>query len=284
MATAALIALPVLLVVRARRPLLRRPPVRPRPPAGTEIAVAAAPPPTAAPAAAPQAAGAVPVNVTVVGDSMAHALVINRPKGLSQSLAVSDGSIDGCDVFDAGTAISSTGFELGLGQCRGWAQRWAKAASDHRADVALVVIGAWDVLDVVRPDGSRLVFGTPAFDAGVPRPVAARHRRGRRAPAPRSRSSRWPACAPWRPRGRPRRRCPSEPTTPASPTCPHCMRAAVERNPRTAAFVSGPAQWCNGSAVATDVGYRWDGVHVYKPGATLIFQAVAAQLQTLAAS
>ncbi len=62
------------------------------------------------------------------------------------------------------------------------------------------------------------------------------------------------------------------------------MRAAVERNPQTAAFVSGPAQWCNGSPIATDVGYRWDGVHVYKPGASLIFQAVAAQLQTLAAS
>ncbi|HEX3243714.1 MAG TPA: NAD(P)H-binding protein, partial [Solirubrobacterales bacterium] len=34
----------------------------------------------------------------------------------------------------------------------------------HDADVALVVIGAWDVLDLRRSDGTTLTFGTPAFD------------------------------------------------------------------------------------------------------------------------
>ena len=67
-------------------------------------------------------AAATPTRVTVVGDSMAHALVINRPKGLASTLAVSDGAIEGCDVFEGGSAVSSTGFELGLGQCQGFAR------------------------------------------------------------------------------------------------------------------------------------------------------------------
>jgi hypothetical protein len=48
-------------------------------------------------------------------------------------------------------------------------------------------------------------------------------------------------------------------------------------------FVEGPDEWCNDEAIATDLGYRWDGVHVYKPGANLIYTAVAPDLLRLAA-
>ena len=34
-------------------------------------------------------------------------------------------------------------------------------------------------------------------------------------------------------------------------------------------MIDGPDEWCNDEAIATDLGYRWDGVHVYKPGANL---------------
>jgi len=60
------------------------------------------------------------------------------------------------------------------------------------------------------------------------------------------------------------------------------IRTAVSRNPSTTAFIDGPAEWCNGSPIATDLGYRWDGVHVYKPGAALIFTTIAPQLEALA--
>ena len=36
-------------------------------------------------------------------------------------------------------------------------------------------------------------------------------------------------------------------------------------------FIEGPDEWCNDEAIATDLGYRWDGVHVYEPGANLIY-------------
>jgi hypothetical protein len=48
-------------------------------------------------------------------------------------------------------------------------------------------------------------------------------------------------------------------------------------------FVEGPDEWCGDEAIATDLGYRWDGVHVYKPGANLIYTAVASDLLRLAA-
>ncbi len=48
-------------------------------------------------------------------------------------------------------------------------------------------------------------------------------------------------------------------------------------------MIDGPDEWCNDETIATDLGYRWDGVHVYKPGANLIYTAIAPQLLQLAA-
>ena len=47
-------------------------------------------------------------------------------------------------------------------------------------------------------------------------------------------------------------------------------------------FVEGPDEWCGDEAIASDLGYRWDGVHVYKPGANLVYTAVAPDLLRLA--
>lgn len=253
-----------------------------------QFASAAAPDPTApagtptttvATAAQPADAGA--LRVTIVGDSMGHALALNKPKGLAKTLAVSDGSIDGCDVFDIGTAVSSTGFELGLGQCKNWAQRWAKSVTKNRADVALVVIGAWDVLDVVRPDGSRLVFGTQAFDDAY----LAQLQQGIDAVAATGAKVAFLEVACMRPVSAKGAATPPLPERADDARVTHLselMRTAVQRNPQAAAFVTGPPEWCNGSPIATDLNYRWDGVHVYKPGANLVFQAIAAQLGQLA--
>ena len=43
-------------------------------------------------------------------------------------------------------------------------------------------------------------------------------------------------------------------------------------------FVEGPDEWCADEAIAADLGYRWDGVHVYKPGANLIYTSIADDL------
>ena len=52
------------------------------------------------------------------------------------------------------------------------------------------------------------------------------------------------------------------------------FRAVAAANPATTTFVEGPDAWCHDEVTATDVGMRWDGVHVYKPGAKLIFETL----------
>ena len=43
-------------------------------------------------------------------------------------------------------------------------------------------------------------------------------------------------------------------------------------------FVEGPTEWCEDAKISTSLSYRWDGVHVYKPGAKLIFETIADDL------
>jgi len=47
--------------------------------------------------------------------------------------------------------------------------------------------------------------------------------------------------------------------------------------------ISNASEWCTDETIATDLGYRWDGVHVYTPGADLIYEAAAPDLLRLAA-
>jgi hypothetical protein len=49
-------------------------------------------------------------------------------------------------------------------------------------------------------------------------------------------------------------------------------------DPAHVTFVPGPTEWCHDPAVSTDLNYRWDGVHVYKPGANLIYETIAPAL------
>ena len=61
------------------------------------------------------------------------------------------------------------------------------------------------------------------------------------------------------------------------------MRSVADADPARVEFVPGPAAWCNDEAIATDLDYRWDGVHVYRRGAGLIFETIAPSLLHLAA-
>ena len=65
------------------------------------------------------------------------------------------------------------------------------------------------------------------------------------------------------------------PASPTSTTC--CGRSRPPIRP-TCRSSAGPTEWCNDPAIATDLGYRWDGVHVYKPGAKLIYETIAPAL------
>ena len=109
-----------------------------------------------------------PRSVVVVGDSQAHALAINLPDGIDDTLDVTDGSVEGCSVYDEGTLQTERdGYILSFGRCDGWQDEWADAADDAEAEVALVVLGAWDVFDFELDDGTELEFGTSEWDTYV---------------------------------------------------------------------------------------------------------------------
>jgi hypothetical protein len=46
-------------------------------------------------------------------------------------------------------------------------------------------------------------------------------------------------------------------------------------------FVEGPTEWCNSAKISSSLSYRWDGVHVYKPGAKLILETIADDLLSI---
>ena len=69
------------------------------------VLAAAVPSGAAAPGATPTTTAVLPRRLVVVGDSQAHALAINLPDGIGSTFAISDGSVEGCGVYDTGTVI-----------------------------------------------------------------------------------------------------------------------------------------------------------------------------------
>lgn len=227
--------------------------------------------------APPVTAPVLPRRVVVVGDSMAHSLAINLPDGIEQTFAIENGSVEGCSVYDDGALRSQRrGFSRSFVDCEGWADRWVDAAVDSQSNLALVVIGAWDVFDV-EVDDVLIPFGTPEGDArfltGLNEGIDALVAQGVHVGLLEIGCMR-----------------PQDVDGAGVPALPErgddarvarlndLMRQVAAERPAEVTFVSGPTEWCNDEAISTDLGYRWDGVHVYTPGANLIYTAIAEQL------
>jgi peptidoglycan/LPS O-acetylase OafA/YrhL len=236
-----------------------------------------APSAVSTPAAAVQPAAVGPRRIVVVGDSQAHALAVNLPKGIGKTLKISDGSVDGCGVYEDGTLLTARpGFSRTFADCKGWAKKWAKSATDAHADVTLVVLGAWDVFDV-EVDGKRIAFNTPAADkrfvGNLTSGVAALQAAGSKVALLEV------AC--MRPQEVKGAYVPVLPERADDVRVAHLNRLlhkVADADPVNVTFVAGPKQWCSDPAIASDLGYRWDGVHVYKPGAKLIYETIAPTL------
>ena len=239
---------------------------------------------TTVPVATTPIVSATSARLAIVGDSQANALAINLPDGIDAVFpSVVNGSVDGCSVYDSGSVRSSVRFGNNFSICDGWQDEWAQAAAG--TDVALVVIGAWDVFDVVDGD-TTYGFATPAGDAlfvtnlesGIDAMLAEGTNVGLLEVA----------C--MRPQDVEGAGVPALPERGDDARVAHVndllretaasYQAAGEARVQ---FVEGPAEWCTDETIATDLGYRWDGVHVYKPGANLVYTTVAPDLLRLAA-
>ncbi|MFN8020861.1 MAG: acyltransferase family protein [Acidimicrobiales bacterium] len=228
----------------------------------------------------PVTAPVLPRRMVVVGDSMAHSLAINLPDGIDQTFAIADGSVEGCSVYDDGDVRSSRrGFSRSFANCAGWSQRWVDAATRSQSNLALVVIGAWDVFDV-EVDGTLVTFGSPAGDArfvdGLTEGIDALAAQGVHVALLEV------AC--MRPQDVKGAGVPALPERGDDSRVAHLnelMRGIADARPDEVTFVPGPAQWCADETISTDLGYRWDGVHVYVPGANLIYTTIAPALLSI---
>src|SRR3954451_801510 len=259
------------------------------PDSGATVAVTA---PASLPASAtPTTAPALPRRVVVVGGSQAHALAINLPDGIGGTFQIADGSIDGCGVYDTGSVVSArNGFKRSFGNCAGWAEKWGASAAAAKAQVALVVVGAWDVFDVKLADRT-LTFGTPEADAyylsHLQQGIDALKASGSKVAllevaCMRPKDVKGAGVPALPERANDQRTGHVNALLKQAPAAGRERVASVASRRRwgTAApgqvvFAAAPTQWRIDPAISTDLGFRWDGVHVYKPGANLIYETIA---------
>jgi hypothetical protein len=219
--------------------------------------------------------------VTIVGDSQGHSLAVNQPRGIEDTFAISNGSLPGCSIYEAGSIRTArAGVRNNFAFCEGWADEWAAAAAEHEAEIALVVLGAWDVFDLATADGAVLTFGSPAWDeyvrANLQAGVDALAGAGARVALLEA-----PCMRPQDVEGAAVPALPERADDDRVSHVNQLFRAVAAANPATTTFVEGPEEWCADEAVAASLTMRWDGVHVYGPGAALIYERITETLLAL---
>jgi hypothetical protein len=105
-----------------------------------------------------------PPRVLVAGDSVALTLSFNVPsEALEGKLEVASGAIIGCGVMRT-VRYGGPSILEPTEHCRQWPERWQSSMERWKPDVGVLLLGAWEVFDVVI-DGERLPFGHPAHEA-----------------------------------------------------------------------------------------------------------------------
>jgi len=220
-----------------------------------------------------------PRKLVIVGDSTAHALTINLPDGLETTFVVGDGAISGCSVYSGGTAVSSIGYTRSFGGCGDWVQKWVSSAQEVSAEVALVVIGAWDVFDV-KLGNDTLPFDSDQVDQrfldGLQQGIDALSAIGVKVAL-----LEVPCMRPQDVKGQGTPPLPERADDTRVAHVNDLLREAAAANPATTTFVTGPQEYCTDPEIASSLAYRWDGVHSYKPGAKLTIEAIAAKLLSI---
>ena len=222
-----------------------------------------------------------PRKLVIVGDSQANSLAVNKPSGMEKTFIVANGSIDGCGIYDRGVGVGGTNgnFRRNFANCVGFEKSWAKSATKAKADVALVVIGAWEVLDLKINGFTFGVNSLPAdtmFRTQMKRGIAALRATGATVALLEV------ACMrPVDSKGGPVPALPQRGDDTRTGHLNDLLREIAAPEDDGVFFVSGPKEWCSDPKISTSLSYRWDGVHAYKPGAKLIFETIATSILQL---
>ncbi len=242
-------------------------------PSPTPSATHSAPSTSAAPVVNTEPPFARPVRVSFFGDSQGMTLLLNKPNGLDGSISTSDSTVEGCGVL-LGTIRSKVGFARDLSaDCGNWPQLWAANAARNRPQIAVVELGAWDVFDDT-VGGKQLRFGSPGWDAYFARQLATGIDVLTKAGAQVALMG-VPCYRPIAAGGLPL--LPERGYDNRTHHVTTLLEAAAKQNPLRVFMIHPPSQFCR-EPIASDVNYRWDGTHFYKPGAALTFQVITPQL------
>jgi len=214
--------------------------------------------------------------VAVFGDSQGMTLLLNKPADLGKYIKASDATIEGCGVM-LGRITSRSGERRNLNAaCNDWTSRWASSADRLHPQIALVMIGAWEMFDI-QTDSGTLTFGSPAWDAyftdSLQQGVSVLNDSGATvalALLPCYRPIQGSAGY-WPERGDDQR----------TQHVNDLLRKFAADSPAKLHLIDPPSQFCTDRAIATNLNYRWDGMHYYKAGAELYFRTVVPQLQEL---
>ena len=222
-----------------------------------------------------------PRRVVIVGDSQAHSLFVNRPAGIEKTFQLANGALDGCGVFERGVGIGGKtgGFRRDFGNCEGFDKKWAASATKAKAEVALVVLGAWEVLDL-RMGNVVYNLGSDSTDALFARQLSKGVQALRKTGATVALLE-VPCMRPIESSGGPVPPLPQRRDDARTGHLNELLREFAAPENDGVYFVEGPTEWCTNMKISTSTSYRWDGVHVYKPGAKLIFESVASDLLQL---
>jgi peptidoglycan/LPS O-acetylase OafA/YrhL len=221
-----------------------------------------------------------PRRVVLVGDSQAQSIFLNRPEGIEDSIVLSDGSINGCGIFDRGEVVSpQTNFSMSVSHCAGWEEKWATSAKKANAQIALIVIGAWEVLTLKTPE-RYYTFNTPEADAHflsqLQKGINALSKEGIMVAL-----LEVPCMRPRNVEGQGTRALPERRSDNRTKHLSELLRYSARSNPSSTVFVEGPEEWCTSVEIANDIAYRWDGVHVWKKGAKLILETISNSLMSM---
>jgi SGNH domain (fused to AT3 domains) len=215
-----------------------------------------------------------PVKVAIFGDSQGTALYATRPAEVAKSLRLSDLSISACGIL-RGRVVSRSGerFDL-IGACPNWLDKWRTDAKRVKPEIALVVIGAWDVFDLRTADHT-LTFATPAWDANflatLRLGLAAIRQSGAQIAL-----AELPCYRPRRTNPRPPGWWPERGDDARTRHVNDLLRQVADG--RRIFTVAPASAFCTTRSVGDNRSYRYDGVHYLRPGATVYFDAIIPQL------
>ena len=185
---------------------------------------------------------------------------------------MTDGWLEGCGILS--DRMISRAYRRNMAECSAWQTRWTTQAAKSNAPITLVILGAWDVFDL-QVNGQTMAFGSAAWDAHWTAQLAKGIKILRNAgsqvallgiPCYRPISAGGLTALPER----------GDDTR--TRHLDVLLKAAAAADPAHVFYIEPPIDFCTNQKIATDVYYRWDGVHYGGLGAALVFKDITPQL------